>query len=175
MLRTGQEEFKLVRENKYDAILCDIKMAKWDGIEVLTQYIWNQRTHRSSWSRVMVPLILPWKPSRKGAYDYIPNPSTWTGCWLHWGALDRTRLDHETTFAKAQDRCKLWDDRIIGSHVADQEHDREVAPTEARAADNRRKWYRKKLVPGTFMPEQQEHRPFVEVNCAAIPAETDRK
>ena len=70
----GVEAISMVSENTYDLILCDIKMPKKDGIEVL-EYIQKVSTQTAV---VMISghgdLDTAVKAMRMGAYDYISKP-----------------------------------------------------------------------------------------------------
>ena len=70
----GVEAISMVSENTYDLILCDIKMPKKDGIEVL-EYIQKVSPQTAV---VMISghgdLDTAVKAMRMGAYDYISKP-----------------------------------------------------------------------------------------------------
>src|SRR5690349_21701449 len=70
----GAEGIKRIEENTYDCILCDIKMPKMDGIEVL---------QKAQELKPDVPFIVisghgnietAVDAVKKGAYDYISKP-----------------------------------------------------------------------------------------------------
>jgi len=70
----GREGLEMFEKNKYDVVLCDIKMPKMDGIEVLEE-IFEQTTD--------VPIIMisghgnidtAVESIKKGAYDFIEKP-----------------------------------------------------------------------------------------------------
>ena len=91
----GIEGLKLAKENRYDVILCDIKMPKMDGIEVLTKLM----------EITDVPVVMisghgtidtAVEAIRKGAYDYISKPLDLNRLLvtLH-NAIDKERLVQE--------------------------------------------------------------------------------
>ncbi|MEI8007176.1 MAG: sigma-54 dependent transcriptional regulator [Bacteroidota bacterium] len=170
--KDGTEGLKLAREHHYDAILCDIKMPKMDGIEVLSQLL--------SFSETPVIMIsghgtieTAVEAIRKGAYDYIAKP------------LDLNRL--LVTLRNAMDKGRLLDEtkqlrrkvgmnyEMVGESEAMkgiQEMIRKVAPTDARVLITGENGTGKELVARHIHAlSNRADGPFVEVNCAAIPSE----
>ncbi|MEI7981181.1 MAG: sigma-54 dependent transcriptional regulator [Bacteroidota bacterium] len=168
----GMEGIRLVKENRYDVILCDIKMPKMDGLEVLTQL-----TGMTETPVIMISghgnIDTAVEAIKTGAYDYISKP------------LDLNRL--LVTLRNARARSVLLDETrqlrqkvassyaMIGNSEAMQEIRQmiaKVAPTEARILITGENGTGKELVARHL--HAMSHRtnsPFVEVNCAAIPAE----
>lgn len=168
----GIEGLRMMKEKKYDVILCDIKMQKMDGIEVLEQ----------SFEITDSPLIMisghgtietAVEAIKKGAYDYIAKP------------LDLNRL--LVTLRNARDRKSLVDEtkllkrrigvnyEMIGQSEAMNEIRvmiSKVAPTDARVLITGENGTGKELVARYLHAlSNRSNGPFIEVNCAAIPAE----
>lgn len=168
----GVEGLRMMKEKKYDVILCDIKMPKMDGIEVLEH----------SFEITDSPMIMisghgtietAVEAIKKGAYDYIAKP------------LDLNRL--LVTLRNARDRKSLVDEtkllkrrigvnyEMIGQSAAMNDIRAmisKVAPTDARVLITGENGTGKELVARHLHAlSNRLNGPFIEVNCAAIPAE----
>jgi len=168
----GLEGLRLVKENRYDVILCDIKMPKMDGIEVLSQLMTLTDTpvimisgHATTDTAV--------EAIKKGAFDYIGKPLDLNRLLITLrNAMDKDFLVQE---AKHLRRKISGTYEMIGESEA-MKHIREmigkVAPTDARVMITGENGTGKELVARHL--HALSHRaamPFIEVNCAAIPAE----
>jgi DNA-binding NtrC family response regulator len=168
----GEAGLMLVREHKYEAILCDIKMPKMDGLEVLAKIIELTDTPVIMISghgtiETAVDAI------KKGAYDYIAKPLDLNRLLVTLrNALDRSRLIDETRLLKR----RIGDDyEMVGlsepmmqvrTMIA------KVAPTDARVLILGENGTGKELVARHLHAlSSRSAAPFIEVNCAAIPAE----
>jgi len=169
----GPEGIELFSQGSYDAVLCDIKMAKMDGIEVL-QKLQEQSTD--------VPVIMisghgnidtAVDAIKKGAFDFLEKPLDLNRLLITIrNALERGSLISQTKVLKKQ-VSKKFD--IVGSSRAIKTVqgmiDR-VAPTEARVLITGANGTGKELVAHQIHEKSNRSRgPFVEVNCAAIPSE----
>ena len=168
----GAEGLRLIRENRYDAVLCDIKMPKMDGLEFL-----NQALTITDSPVIMISghgtIDTAVEAIKTGAYDYIAKP------------LDLNRL--LVTLRNAKARTVLLDETrqlrqkvgaaytMIGESPAMEQIRQliaKVAPTEARVLITGENGTGKELVARHLHAlSHRSHAPFVEVNCAAIPAE----
>lgn len=169
----GEKGLLLIKENEYDVVLCDIKMPKLDGIEVLekahalgrdTQFIMIS-AHGSIETAV--------EATKKGAYDFIQKPPDLNRLLLTVrNALDKSSLVTETKTLRKK-VSKTFD--IIGESepisIVKETIDK-VAPTEARVLITGPNGTGKELVAKWLHEKSQRaNGPLIEVNCAAIPSE----
>ena len=168
----GEAGVRLATDTRYDAILCDIKLPKMDGIEALGKIMEATDT----------PVIMisghgtietAVEAIRKGAYDYIAKPIDLNRLLVTLrNALDRTRLVDETRLLKRKIGNSY---EMIGESEAMQQIRTmiaRVAPTDARVLITGENGTGKELVARHLHAlSNRSSGPFVEVNCAAIPAE----
>jgi DNA-binding NtrC family response regulator len=169
----GADGFILINANEYDLILCDIKMNKMDGMEVLTEGLKIQPD---------LPFIMisghgtvetAIEASKKGAYDFITKPPDLNRLLLTVrNALERKNLVIETKVLK---RKASRTREILGNSTGIQKIkdtiDR-VAPTDARVLITGANGSGKELV-ARWLHEKSNRSDsaLIEVNCAAIPSE----
>ena len=168
----GVEAISMVDEKTYDLVLCDIKMPKKDGIEVLAHI---QKVSPQS-AVVMISghgdLETAVKAMRMGAYDYISKPPDLNHLLQTVNAaLQRTAAPKKKTKKIAVPKQYT----MIGNSEAIQTiHNmvEKVAPTMARVMVQGPNGSGKELVARALhFKSNRSSKPFVEVNCAAIPSE----
>ncbi len=169
----GESGLKKILSENYSIILCDIKMPKMDGIEVL---------EKASAAGVDTPFIMisahgtietAVEATRKGAYDFLEKPPDLNSLLLSIrNALDKNQLVKETRVLKKKISRKF---DMVGSSAAIveiKEMIEKVAPTDARVLITGPNGSGKELV-ARWLHEKsnraKEH--LIEVNCAAIPSE----
>lgn len=166
------EALPLVKENEYDAILCDIKMPQMDGIEFL-----EESKKISDAPVIMISghgtIDTAVEAIKKGAFDYISKPPDLNRLLITLrNALDKSQLMTETKALKKVVNRKY---QMIGSSAPMNEiHDiiEKVAPTNARVLIEGENGTGKELVARQLHElSNRSFAPFVEVNCAAIPSE----
>ena len=169
----GTAGIDMFLQGSYDAVLCDIKMAKMDGIEVL------QRLFDISSD---VPIIMisghgnidtAVDAIKKGAFDFLEKPLDLNRLLITIrNALERGSLITQTKVLKKQVSKRF---EIVGSSPAIamvKEMIDRVAPTEARVLITGSNGTGKELVAHQIHEKSNRSKgPFVEVNCAAIPSE----
>jgi DNA-binding NtrC family response regulator len=168
----GVEAISMVDTQAYDLILCDIKMPKKDGLEVLEHI---QKASPQS-AVVMISghgdLATAVKAMRMGAYDYISKPP-YLNHLLQTvnAALQRNASPNKKT--KSITVPKQY--TMIGNSETIQTiHSmiEKVAPTMARVMIQGPNGSGKELVARALhFKSDRSSAPFVEVNCAAIPTE----
>ena len=169
----GKEGFSLIKKEKFDLILCDIKMPKMDGIEVL------QEANKIKFSSPFIMLTghgnidTAVEAMKLGAYDFISKPPDLNRLLTSVRhALENKSLRIENKKLKRKVAQKY---QIIGESNAIREVTdmiAKVAATDARVLIIGENGTGKELV--AHQLHQQSNRKsenFIEVNCAAIPSE----
>jgi DNA-binding NtrC family response regulator len=169
----GEEGLRKFSEKAYDAVLCDIKMPKLDGLEFLEKAVAQNPD---------VPIVMvsghgnietAVEAVRKGAYDYISKPPDLNRLLITLrNAMDRSNL---LTDVKVLRRKANRTDEMIGKSEAIgriKDTIDKVAPTDARVLVTGENGSGKELVAKWLHEKSNRAKgPFVEVNCAAIPGE----
>ena len=169
----GLLAIEFIKNQDFDLILCDIKMPKMDGLELLEA----TKKIKPDIPIVMISghgdLETAVETMRHGAYDYISKPPDLNRLLnTVRNALDRKKLIKENKILKQRVDKKY---EMIGhsDHIQDVKSVIEkVAPTEARVLITGPNGTGKELV--AHWLHQKSNRSsgsLVEVNCAAIPSE----
>ncbi|PQJ30429.1 response regulator [Nonlabens arenilitoris] len=169
----GLEGIELIKKDDYDLVLCDIKMPKMDGVEVLEAI----KKIKPEIPVVMISghgdLDTAVNTMRLGAFDYISKPPDLNRLLnTVRNALDRKNLVVENKRLKKK-VSKNYE--MIGNSeliVIIKNIIEKVAPTDARVLITGGNGTGKELV--AHWLHEKSHRsnaPFIEVNCAAIPGE----
>ncbi len=169
----GVEGIAKIKEQDYDLVLCDIKMPKKDGIEVLQE----AKKIKPETTFVMISghgdIDTAVESMRLGAFDYIPKPPDLNRLMTAVkNALEHKELVVENKQLKKKVSKKY---EMIGNSEKMQqikEVIEKVAPTDARVLITGSNGSGKELVAHWIHQKSQRSRgPMVEVNCAAIPSE----
>lgn len=170
----GIEALKLISgDNHYDCILCDIKMPRADGIEVL---------EKTKEMQPDTPFIVisghgnidtAVEAVRKGAFDYISKPPDLNRLLITLrNAMDKKTLVAETRTLKKK-ISKGYE--IIGDSPALKailEIVEKAAPTDARVLITGSNGAGKELIARRIHDFSNRNKSsLIEVNCAAIPSE----
>jgi two-component system nitrogen regulation response regulator NtrX len=169
----GVDGLQLIEKKDFDLVLCDIKMNRMDGMEVLTEGL----ALKPDLPFIMISghgtVETAVEASKKGAFDFISKPPDLNRLLITVrNALDRGSLVVE---AKVLKRKVSKVRPILGNSQAilkiKETIDR-VAPTDARVLVTGANGSGKELVARWL--HEKSHRsnaPIIEVNCAAIPSE----
>jgi two-component system, NtrC family, nitrogen regulation response regulator NtrX len=169
----GAEGAKKIKENNYDCILCDIKMPKMDGMEVLAV----AREERPDTPFIVISghgnIETAVDAVKKGAYDYISKPPDLNRLLITIrNAMDKKSLVVETK--QLRKRISRTNEMIGSSEgmMKIQETIAKVAPTDARVLITGENGVGKELVARRIHElSNRANGPMIEVNCAAIPSE----
>ena len=169
----GASGMEKIRKSDYDLVLCDIKMPKMDGVEVLQE----ARKSKPEIPFIMISghgdLDTAVQTMRLGAFDYISKPPDLNRLLTTVrNALDRKELvvANKRLKKKVSKNYEMIGDS--GEIRQIKEMIEKVAPTDARVLITGSNGTGKELV--AHWIHQKSARaaaPFVEVNCAAIPSE----
>ena len=169
----GKQGLDLLSKGQFDLVLCDIKMPKMDGIEVLK---------KANDEMLNIPFIMltghgnietAVEAMKLGAYDFISKPpdlNRLLNSVRH--ALENKSLRSENTKLKNKVAQKYL---IIGESFSIEEVKRmisKVASTDARVLVTGENGTGKELVAQQLHQQSKRFKEnFIEVNCAAIPSE----
>ena len=169
----GKKGLDLIKNDSYGLVLCDIKMPKVDGIELL------QRTRKTNST---IPFIMltghgnietAVESMKLGAYDFISKPPDLNRLINSVrNALEKKELVAENKILRKKVAKKY---EIIGNSKSIMEIHAmidKVAKTEARVLITGESGTGKELVAHNIHEKSSRAKsPFIEVNCAAIPSE----
>ena len=169
----GKQGLDLLFKRQFDLVLCDIKMPKMDGIEVLK---------KAKDEMLNIPFIMltghgnietAVEAMKLGAYDFISKPpdlNRLLNSVRH--AFENKSLRSENTKLKNKVAQKYL---IIGESFSIEEVKRmisKVASTDARVLVTGENGTGKELVAQQLHQQSKRFKEnFIEVNCAAIPSE----
>ncbi len=171
--KDGEEGLAMLLKNEYDAVLCDIKMPKMDGIDVLekakAEGVQAQFIMISAHGTIDTAV----EATKKGAFDFIQKPPDLNRLLIAIrNAIENKILGAETKVLK-QKIGKGYE--LIGESegiLKVKEMIVRVAPTEAKVLITGPNGSGKELVARQiYMQSKRGAMPFIEVNCAAIPSE----
>ncbi|ELR69560.1 Sigma-54 dependent transcriptional regulator/response regulator [Fulvivirga imtechensis AK7] len=171
--KNGEEGLKLLTREKFDAALCDIKMPKMDGLEVLEKAVEQGVDTQFIMISAHGTIETAVEATKKGAYDFIQKPPDLNRLLVTLrNALDKSTLVNETRVLKKKISDKF---DIVGESGAIRqvkEAIEKVAPTEARVLITGENGTGKELVARWIHEKSGRAKgPMIEVNCAAIPSE----
>jgi DNA-binding NtrC family response regulator len=171
--KDGEEGLEMFTKNDYDVVLCDIKMPKMDGMEVLAKATELGKESQFIMISAHGTIETAVDATKKGAYDFIQKPPDLNRLLLTVrNALDKSTLVTETKVLRKK-VSKTFD--IVGESAPIRkvkEAIDKVAPTDARVLITGANGSGKELV-ARWLHEKSNRAqaPLVEVNCAAIPSE----
>lgn len=171
----GKDGIELLRSNSFDLVFSDIKMPTMDGMEVLTAI---------QTEKIDVPIVMisghgnvetAVQAIKQGAFDFIEKPLDLNRILVILrNVKDRNHLVEETQVLKATVK-KIKGSKIVGESpeiIAIKEMIERVAPSDARVMITGQNGTGKELVARSLHDlSNRSKMPFIEVNCAAIPAE----
>jgi two-component system nitrogen regulation response regulator NtrX len=169
----GAEGFKKLEQGIYDLCICDIKMPKMDGLEVLDKVkeagIATNLVIISAHGNIDIAV----EAVKKGAFDFLQKPFDLGRLEITLrNALDKTSLIKETRNLRKKISRKF---EMVGDSEALHQMRQmieKVAPTDARVLITGPNGSGKELVAKSIHENSKRgNAPMVEVNCAAIPSE----
>jgi two-component system nitrogen regulation response regulator NtrX len=169
----GAEGLKKLEQGTYDLCICDIKMPKMDGLEVLDKVkeggIPTNFVVISAHGNIDIAV----EAVKKGAFDFLQKPFDLGRLEITLrNALDKTSLLRETKTLRKKISRKF---EMVGESEAVKQMQQmieKVAPTDARVLIIGPNGSGKELVAKSLHEKSKRaNGPLIEVNCAAIPSE----
>lgn len=169
----GVEGVEMIKAKDYDCILCDVKMPRMDGLEVLDKV----KEMKPDIPFVVISghgnIETAVDAVKKGAFDFISKPPDLNRLLITIrNAMDKGRLVTETK--QLRKRIARNSEMIGGSDGMQHIHKtiEKVAATDARVLITGANGVGKELVARNIHElSPRVNGPLVEVNCAAIPSE----
>jgi two-component system, NtrC family, nitrogen regulation response regulator NtrX len=171
--KDGEEGLDMILKNHYDVALCDIRMPKLDGLEVLLKAGEASRSTQFIMISAYGNIENAVEATKRGAFDFITKPPDLNRLLVSVrNAIEKSKLVAETVDLKKR-IFKI--NEIVGDSVPIRkvkETINRVAPTEARVLITGANGSGKEMVAKQIHEKSNRaNKPLVEVNCAAIPGE----
>ena len=172
----GQEAMDMIDKTDYDLVLCDIKMPKKDGLEVLLE----AKVLKPALRIVMISghgdLETAVQAMKMGAFDYIAKPPdlnrllTTVRNALTSAPEEKTNKGEVKTSKKNSQNSPMIGKSAAIQKIKDMID--KVAPTDVRVLITGPNGSGKELVARALhQGSERAAQPMIEVNCAAIPSE----
>nr|WP_311458371.1 sigma-54 dependent transcriptional regulator [uncultured Capnocytophaga sp.] len=172
----GQEAMDMIDKTDYDLVLCDIKMPKKDGLEVLLE----AKALKPALRIVMISghgdLETAVQAMKMGAFDYIAKPPdlnrllTTVRNALTSAPEEKTNKGEVKTSKKNSQNSPMIGKSAAIQKIKDMID--KVAPTDVRVLITGPNGSGKELVARALhQGSERASQPMIEVNCAAIPSE----
>ena len=172
----GQEAMDMIDKTDYDLVLCDIKMPKKDGLEVLLE----AKALKPALRIVMISghgdLETAVQAMKMGAFDYIAKPPdlnrllTTVRNALTSAPEEKTNKGEVKTSKKNSQNSPMIGKSAAIQKIKDMID--KVAPTDVRVLITGPNGSGKELVARALhQGSERAAQPMIEVNCAAIPSE----
>jgi len=171
--KDGQEGLEMVLANIYDVALCDIKMPKMDGLDVLQK----SKEYGAITQFVMVSAFgnveNAVEATKRGAFDFITKPPDLNRLLVT--VRNAIEKSNDVEVIKSLKRRVYKLNEIVGETPLIQKVKdtiERVAPTEARILITGPNGSGKEMVAKQIHEKSNRlKKPLIEVNCAAIPSE----
>ncbi|MCX6217273.1 sigma-54 dependent transcriptional regulator [Spirosoma sp.] len=171
--KDGEEGLDMIMRTSYDVALCDIRMPKLNGLELLMKVSEAEKSTQIIMISAYGNVENAVEATKRGAFDFITKPPDLNRLLITVrNAIERSKLVQETKTLKKR-IYKL--NEIVGESdsirkVKDTIN--RVAATEARVLVTGANGSGKEMVAKQIHEKgSRANQPLIEVNCAAIPSE----
>jgi two-component system nitrogen regulation response regulator NtrX len=171
--KDGEEGLDMIMRTSYDVALCDIRMPKLNGLELLMKVSEAEKSTQIIMISAYGNVENAVEATKRGAFDFITKPPDLNRLLITVrNAIDRAKLVQETKTLKKR-IYKL--NEIVGesdSIKKVKDTINRVAATEARVLVTGANGSGKEMVAKQIHEKgSRANQPLIEVNCAAIPSE----
>jgi DNA-binding NtrC family response regulator len=171
--KDGEEGLKLISKNNYNLVICDIKMPKMNGMELLEKSNEIGRACEFIMISAHGTIDTAIEATKKGAFDFIQKPPDLNKLLITVkNALEKNSLEKEAALLKKKISKKL---EMVGnskSILNIKSIIEKVAPTDARVLITGSSGTGKELVAQLLhYKSKRTSGTLIEVNCAAIPSD----
>ena len=171
--KDGAEGLKMLQKEQFEVALCDVKMPKMDGLQVLEKAMEEGVETQFIMISAHGTIDTAVEATKKGAYDFLQKPPDLNRLLVTIrNAMDKSTLVRETkTLKKKVSQGSV----IVGESeriLEIKESIDKVAGTDARVLITGENGTGKELVARQLHEKSiRKKGPMIEVNCAAIPSE----
>ncbi|GAB3801310.1 sigma-54 dependent transcriptional regulator [Spirosoma humi] len=171
--KDGEEGLDMIMRTSYDVALCDIRMPKLNGLELLMKVSEAEKSTQIIMISAYGNVENAVEATKRGAFDFITKPPDLNRLLITVrNAIDRAKLVQETKTLKKR-IYKL--NEIVGESASIKKVKdtiNRVAATEARVLVTGANGSGKEMVAKQIHEKgSRANQPLIEVNCAAIPSE----